>query len=204
MRVLRSPQNPIIRPQDIKPSRENFEVIGVLNAGVARFAGQTILLLRVAERPVNKDSDVVSTSVYDVVAGCFVIVDFPKSDPQTDLSDPRLVIRPNETYLTSISHLRLARSTDGINFEIEHKPTILPAAPYETFGIEDPRITQIGGTYYITYVAVSPLGVTTCLLSTEDFVSFSRKGVIFCPENTLARGSFRNVLCSSQAGFSFV
>ncbi len=183
MRVLRSPQNPIIRPQDIKPSREDFEVLCVLNAGVARFAGETILLLRVAEKPVNNDSDVVSTAVYDVTAGRFVIVEFSKSDPQTDLSDPRLIVRPGQTYLTSISHLRLARSTDGINFEIDQKPTVLPTAPYETFGIEDPRITLIDGTYYITYVAVSPYGVTTCLITTEDFVSFNRKGVIFCPEN---------------------
>jgi len=183
MGVLRSPQNPIIKPQDIRPSREDFEVIGVLNAGVARFKEETILLLRVAERPINKDSSIVSIGVYDIDAGRFAVVDFPKSDPQTDLSDPRLIVRPGETYLTSISHLRLARSTDGINFEVEHTPTILPAAPYEIFGIEDPRITLIDGTYHITYVAVSPLGVTTCLLTTEDFVSFNRKGVIFCPEN---------------------
>ena len=37
--------------------------------------------------------------------------------------------------------------------------------------------------FYITYVAVSPFGVTTCLASTEDFKSFERYGVIFCPDN---------------------
>jgi predicted GH43/DUF377 family glycosyl hydrolase len=53
----------------------------------------------------------------------------------------------------------------------------------ETFGVEDPRITLIEGTYYITYVAVCPLGVTTCLASTRDFKAFKRHGAIFCPEN---------------------
>jgi predicted GH43/DUF377 family glycosyl hydrolase len=158
-------------------------VIGVLNAGVTRFGNEIVLLLRVAERPVNENSDVVSTAVYDVGTERYIIVDFPKSDPQTNLSDPRLIVRAGQTYLTSISHLRLARSTDGINFKIEDTPTILPGTPYETFGIEDPRITLIDGTYHITYVAVSPLGVTTCLISTEDFISFNRQGVIFCPEN---------------------
>ena len=160
MRVTRSTHNPIVRPQDVKPSREDFEVIGVLNAGVARFAEETILLLRVAEKPIGKDSDVVSTAVYDVAAGGFAIVDFPKSDSQTDLSDPRLIVRPGETYLTSVSHLRLARSTDGINFEIDHKPTILPAAPYETFGIEDPRIALIDGTYHIIRILIKSRAVS--------------------------------------------
>jgi len=183
MRVLRSPHNPIIRPEDVKPLRDDFEVIGVLNAGVTRFEQDVILLLRVAERPINEHSDVVSAAVYDAVEGRLVMVEFPKSDPETDFSDPRLIVRSGETYLTSISHLRLARSTDGINFAIEDTPAIFPVNRYETFGIEDPRITLIGGIYYITYVAVSPLGVTTCLISTEDFISFDRHGVIFCPEN---------------------
>jgi len=38
-------------------------------------------------------------------------------------------------------------------------------------------------TYDIAYVAVSPLGVTTCLASTRDFASFTRHGVIFHPDN---------------------
>jgi len=183
MRVVRSPHNPIIRPQDVKPSRRDFEVIGVLNAGVTRLGDDIILLLRVAERPVNEDQGTVRTSVYDVVDDRLVIIDFSKSDPETDFSDPRLIVRSGQTYLTSISHLRLARSTDGINFAIDDTPAIFPANRYETFGIEDPRITLIGRTYYITYVAVSPLGVTTSLIATEDFISFERLGVIFCPEN---------------------
>ncbi len=40
-----------------------------------------------------------------------------------------------------------------------------------------------GPTYYVDYVGVSPLGVTTCLASTRDFQSFQRHGVIFHPDN---------------------
>lgn len=85
--------------------------------------------------------------------------------------------------MTSISHLRLARSKDGIGFEIEDSPAIRPANDYETFGLEDPRISLIDGTYYINYVGVCPFGVTTCLASTKDFNTFERHGVIFCPDN---------------------
>jgi predicted GH43/DUF377 family glycosyl hydrolase len=183
VKVFRSPYNPIIEPGDVEPSRDDLEVIGVSNAGVARVEDEVILLLRVAERPINKNPDVVLAAVYDVTEEQLVIKEFSKSDPETDFSDPRLIIKPAQTYLTSISHLRLARSKDGVSFEINDVPTIFPANDYETFGLEDPRISLIDGMYYINYVAVSPLGVTTCLISTKDFSSFQRHGVIFCPEN---------------------
>jgi len=53
----------------------------------------------------------------------------------------------------------------------------------ESFGIEDPRITRIGDTYWINYTAVSPLGIATALASTADFRSFTRHGIIFSPNN---------------------
>ena len=183
MKVFRSPNNPIIKPEDVKPSRDDFEVIGVFNAGVTRFKDEVVLLLRVAERPINKHPDIVLTAIYDVSNGQLIIKEFSKGDPENDFSDPRLIITPKGTYLTSISHLRLARSKDGIGFEIENSPAIQPANDYETFGLEDPRISLIDNTYYINYVGVCPLGVTTCLASTKDFTTFERHGVIFCPDN---------------------
>jgi predicted GH43/DUF377 family glycosyl hydrolase len=57
------------------------------------------------------------------------------------------------------------------------------ATPYETFGLEDPRITLIDGTYWINYTAVSPFGVSTALASTRDFRKFERHGIIFPPSN---------------------
>lgn len=183
MSVLRSPHNPIIEPKDIRPSRDDFEVIGVFNAGVARFRDEVVLLLRVAEKPINTQSGVVLTALYDITKADMVTKEFSKQDSANDFSDPRLIITPHGTYLTSISHLRLARSKDGSRFEIEDVPAMAPANRYEAFGIEDPRITFVAGKYYVDYVAVSPLGVTTCLASTADFNSFERHGVVFCPEN---------------------
>ncbi len=183
MSVFRSANNPIIEPKDLKPSKDNFEIIGVFNAGVARFEDEIILLMRVAERPVGENPNTVPAAVYDAAKGEIVIKEFAKDDPENDFSDPRLIVRPRETYLTSISHLRLARSKDGINFEIEQQPTIKPVNQLESFGLEDPRIGFIDGVYYINYVAVSPLGVTTCLISTKDFGAFERLGVMFCPDN---------------------
>ena len=53
----------------------------------------------------------------------------------------------------------------------------------EEFGLEDPRITQIGDRFYITYVAVSRHGPATALASTTDFKTIERHGIIFCTEN---------------------
>ncbi len=183
MPVVRCANNPVIEPADIKPSSDGFEVVGVFNPGVARLKDETILLLRVAERPVSSNPDIVLAAVYDIAKGAIVFKEFSKNDPQNDFSDPRLIIQPTKTFLTSISHLRLARSSDGVNFKIDDVPTIVPENDYEAFGLEDPRIALIDGVHYITYVAVSALGVTTCLISTEDFKSFRRHGAIFCPDN---------------------
>ncbi len=183
MPVFRSPQNPIITPQDIKPCRDDFEVIGAFNAAAIRFDEQVILLLRVAERPVSAHPDIAYAPIYDVEKKQIVLKEFDKQEPANDFSDPRLIVTGNETYLTSISHLRVARSADGINFEIEETPGLAAQREYETFGLEDARISLINGTYYINYVAVSPAGVATALASTSDFVNFQRRGIIFCPDN---------------------
>ena len=181
--VFRCPDNPIITPADVRPSSPGFEVVGVFNAGVARHGDQVILLLRVAERPICDDPGVAVASVYDLTTRQIELLRFDHGDPKLDLSDPRTITTSDGTFLTSISHLRVARSTDGLNFQIDPEPALAAVAAYETFGIEDPRITPVDGVYYITYVAVSPHGVATALASTRDFTAFNRHGIIFCPEN---------------------
>ncbi len=55
MNIFRSEKNPIIKPEDIKPSEPDFKVIGVFNCGVTRFKGEILLLMRVAETPINNN-----------------------------------------------------------------------------------------------------------------------------------------------------
>ena len=74
----------------------------------------------------------------------------------------------------------------------------LPDSEMEEFGVEDPRITALGGRYYFTYVAVSRHGAATALASTTDFRQFERHGIIFCPENKDV------VLFPEQVGGEFV
>jgi predicted GH43/DUF377 family glycosyl hydrolase len=159
-----------------------MEVIGVFNAGVARLNEEVILLLRVAERPVNDNPNEYLTPIYDSAAGSLVIRSIPFS-ADNDFSDPRVIKTPKQNYLTSISHFRVARSQDGISFVVDDKPTVEPASIYETFGIEDPRITELEDGYYITYTGASECGIVVPLMYTKDFISFERRGIIFHPDN---------------------
>ena len=184
MSVLRSEKNPIIKPEDITPSRPDLKVIGVFNCAVTRFNGEILLLMRVAEKPINDNKDLEIVPLLDLNTGILSLKEFDRNDSSINFSDPRFLGTPTEWYLTSISHLRIARSKNGIDFGIDKKPAIFPENVYDRYGIEDPRITYIDGKYYINYSAVSDItGITISLASTTDFVRFKNHGVIFLPDN---------------------
>ena len=186
MDIQRYPENPLITPAQVKPSRPDFEVIGAFNAGVAEYQGEVLLLMRVAERPIWADPQVVRAPVLRCQEGGraeIEILEFRRDDPAVDLHDPRIIGTPKGPVLTSISHLRLARSRDGRRFVVEEQPALFPDRPSEAFGIEDPRITELEGTYYIAYKSVAPNAITQTLASTTDFRTFTKHGLIFCPEN---------------------
>ena len=81
MKVYRSPKNPIIAPKDVKPSRENFEVVCVFNCGVIRFEGDVLLMLRVAERPIARNENEVRTVYFDHIADEITVKSFDKNMP---------------------------------------------------------------------------------------------------------------------------
>jgi predicted GH43/DUF377 family glycosyl hydrolase len=175
--------NPILRPRDCAPSRDGLEVLCLLNPGVFRFKGRTGLLIRVAERP-RQLPDTISFPILNPNAlGGIDILEFKKDDPDLGFGDPRGIMYRGKSYLTTLSHLRLAWSDDGENFIIDPSPTLVGSGPLESFGIEDCRVSQIGNTYWLTYTAVSPNGIAVGLVSTEDWTTFERHGVIFSPTN---------------------
>jgi predicted GH43/DUF377 family glycosyl hydrolase len=91
--------------------------------------------------------------------------------------------------LAGRSVFALARSEDGYHFELEPEPVMTPCKgqgcfnEYEKKGIEDPRITEIGGVYYIMYTAASPYGPLLALARTTDFDNFERIALISEPAN---------------------
>lgn len=180
----RHPANPLIRPQDVQPSRADFEVIGAFNAGATLHRSEVVLLIRVAEKPINPSPEVILCPYLDS-DGTIQVREVRRDDPNYDTSDARMVrnVRTGELWLTSISHLRLAHSRDGVHFTVGATPWLAPTTDEEGFGIEDARITVLDGVYYVNYTAVSRYGIATALASTRDFVNIERLGVIFPPAN---------------------
>lgn len=175
-------ENPILKPVDLLPSIAGMKVECLLNPGVFRFQNHSWLLLRVAERPEQRPGKT-SFPIIDA-KGELQILEFDNSDPKLNLADPRIIGYDGKGYLTTMSHLRLVASEDGIHFaENQAYPAMFGRGEFEAYGIEDCRVVQIGATYYLTFTAVSEHGVGVGLRSTRDWQEFSDHGMILPPHN---------------------
>jgi len=182
--VNRNSANPIIKPKMIKPSAEGLKVVGTFNPAATLYKDEIILIMRVAETCVKKPG-FVSVPYFDFLErkSELKVLDIPENHPELTLKDTRGVFYRGKDYLSSVSHLRLARSKDGINFKIDEIPFILPENETESFGVEDARISHIGDDYFINYTIVSGDGYATFLSKTKDFKHIDRLGIIFPPLN---------------------
>jgi predicted GH43/DUF377 family glycosyl hydrolase len=133
IKVFRSEMNPVIKPENVKPSRSDFEVVCVFNCGVIRFSGDVLLLMRVAEAPLNPDPEKVLVPLLDLETQNLSIKVFNRKEAGIDLSDSRFIRTKTRQYLSSISHLRIARSRNGIDFTIDDEPAMFPSNVYERF-----------------------------------------------------------------------
>lgn len=175
--------NPLIVPEAVPPSVTGALVECVLNPGAFMYAGEICLLMRVAERMPQREG-YVSTLVADPAApGGARVVEFSREDPRLDYSDPRVFTYGEDAYLTTLSHLRLARSADGRQFSVDKHPLLCGSGELESFGLEDCRVTELDGTYHLTYTMVSPYGVGAGLRTTRDWREFTDYGMILPPHN---------------------
>lgn len=174
-------QNPLLSPTDLKPSREGLEIACLLNPGVFTFQDKTWLLVRVAERPKQKPNMI----SFPVLKGSGIeIIEIAADDIDLVATDPRVINYKGIDYLTTLSHLRLVCSDDGINFyEPDGYPILQGEGEDETFGIEDCRVARIDDTYYLTFTSVSAHGVGVGMRTTKDWKKFENKGMIIPPHN---------------------
>jgi len=183
MAFVRHPK-PLLSPADVKPTHAGWEVLCTFNPGAIHCGGEVLLLVRVAERPVATDDKELATCFFDPAKGEMTTLRIDKKDPELIYDDPRVFTYKGQGYLTSVSHIRIARSRDGgKTFTFDDKPAMIGDRPEETFGMEDPRITFLEGKYYINYSAISPRGVVTSLAVTHDFKTFEKLGVMFTNNN---------------------
>ena len=175
-------QNPLLSPRDLVPSLAELEITCLLNPGVFQFEGKTWLLVRVAERP-QQQVGIISFPIL-TPDGAMEIIQIAADDPELNLSDPRVINYRGVDYLTTLSHLRLLCSDDGVKFyEPAGYPRLVGEGRLQTFGIEDCRVTCLDGTYYLTFTAVSDSGVCVALRTTKDWKTFISHGIILPPHN---------------------
>lgn len=62
--------------------------------------------------------------------------------------------------------------------ERKQNPVIIPQFAYESKGVEDPRIVQIDGLYYLTYVAFDGTDALGAVATSTDLQHFDKHGII--------------------------
>jgi predicted GH43/DUF377 family glycosyl hydrolase len=82
----------------------------------------------------------------------------------------------------------LAKSNDGFSFKVDQKLYLKPEDhgewnDYVSWGIEDPRITEINDEYYILYTGYSKYMPVVMMAKTRDFDKFEILGAITEPSN---------------------
>src|SRR5688572_29604900 len=119
--------------------------------------------------------------------------------PVATVHNAAVVKHHNQYIMIFRSHLLNGRSIlgkavsdDGFKFTVDPEPFMTPSLEgefktYESFGVEDPRISFIEDRYYITYSAYSEYGVRIGLASTKDFKSIERISLI-------TEADYRNVV----------
>jgi len=118
-------------------------------------------------------------------------------DPNKDYEkkfayNPAAIVHDNKVYLvyraegdSGVSSLCLAVSEDGYKFKKhDNNPVIYPTLPEEKQGCEDPRITKIGDTFYMTYTAYDGMyperseNICTALVTSKDMIHWEKRGII--------------------------
>jgi predicted GH43/DUF377 family glycosyl hydrolase len=105
-------------------------------------------------------------------------------NPAAVVKDGQVVLLYRAHADDIISHVGLATSDDGIHFERHPEPVVSPSEPYEEFGCEDPRVTEIDGTYYLTYSAWDRTHAQLCLATSSDLFTWKKHGPLFPDFNT--------------------
>ena len=75
------------------------------------------------------------------------------------------------------SRIGYAESTDGLHFTVRQDPVLSPQAEYEkNGGVEDPRLLNINGTYYLTYTGYDGHAAATLFGHLEGSDSLGPEG----------------------------
>ena len=163
-------------------------VLGAFNPGLCRLPnGNLLLMVRVAEalkEPVVNDK---AYCIRWAEENIYTPDEWPLSE--VTVNDPRK-FKINACgfpvfALTSLSWLlpvELSNDGSAVN-AIHYDKIISPQFTGQEYGIEDPRISFIGGRYYMTVCCVSSERHSTMLYVSDDGLNYSSLGVVLDHQN---------------------
>jgi predicted GH43/DUF377 family glycosyl hydrolase len=105
-------------------------------------------------------------------------------NPGAVVKDGKVVLLYRAHADDIVSHVGLATSDDGIMFDRHPEPVLSPSEPYDEFGCEDPRVTEVDGTYYLTYTGWDRRNARLCLATSTDLLGWTKHGPMFPEFNT--------------------
>jgi predicted GH43/DUF377 family glycosyl hydrolase len=117
------------------------------------------------------DQPLLSPSPGDAAAGIF--------NPAAAKVGNKTILLTRDQDASGTSRIGYAESTDGIHFTRAAERVLKPETPYElNGGVEDPRLVQINGTWYLTYTGYNKKDAQLCIATSKDLKHWQRHGVI--------------------------
>jgi len=185
----------VLTPDDIDLSRSPLAghldaetyVLGAFNPGLTRLAnGNLLMMVRVAEalRHPIRDGHVHAIR-WD--GGGYVLDAWPLE--LADTADPRKFMLRGGGWrimaLTSLSWLLpVEMSPDGLSvLAVHYDKAIAPTRDFQCYGVEDARISLVGGRYLMTTCSVSPERHSTTLYSSADALDWRLEGIVLDHQN---------------------
>ena len=191
----------VLTPRDIDLTRSplagNFAaetyVLGAFNPGLTVLpSGNLLMMVRVAEalRQPVRDGKVHAIRWEESAGeggGGYVLDGWPLE--LADTADPRKFMLHGGGWrimaLTSLSWLLPVELTpDGGQIVAMHyDKAIAPAGSWQCYGIEDARISRVGGRYLMTTCSVSPERHSTTLYSSDNALDWTFEGIVLDHQN---------------------
>lgn len=185
----------VFGPDDVDLSRsplaEQFDaetyVLGAFNPGMTRLAsGNLLLMVRVAEalRTPIANEHIHAIRWQD---GRYVLDAWPLT--QVETSDPRKFLITGGAWkvmaLTSLSWLLPVELTPdgGAVIAVHYDKAVAPAGSWQCYGVEDARISRVGGRWLMTTCSVSPERHSTTLYTSDNALDWTFEGILLDHQN---------------------
>ncbi|MDC7682784.1 glycosidase [Asticcacaulis sp. BYS171W] len=188
----------VLVPDDIDLSRSPLAghlgvetyCLGAFNPGLLRLDnGNLLMIVRVAEalRTPIFDGAIHAIRWEAEAGGRYVLDGWPVE--LADIADPRKFTLYGGPWkimaLTSLSWLLPVELTpDGRKVVAHHyDKAIAPHASFQCYGVEDARVSRVGGRWLMTVCAVSPERHSTCLYSSVNGLDWVCEGIVLDHQN---------------------